>query len=325
MEGDFVREAAEVAARVGLPVQVLWTREDDTRHDHYRPRALHRLSAALDDSGRLVAWRQQVVAPSISRNFVPRIVPDGVVKLAGPLKDGVDQSTVEGAADTPYRIPNLLVTTAMANLGVPVGYWRSVGHSHTAFAVECFLDEVARLGQRDPVELRRDLLSYAPRYRNVLDLAAEKSGWGTPLPAGRARGVAFHESFGSIVAQVAEVSVSGSTVKVHRVTCAADCGTVVNPDIVHAQLEGGINFGLSAALHGEVKIEKGRVVPSNFHDLPQLRMHEAPAIEIHLVASDAAPGGVGEPGVPPIAPAVANAVFALTGGPVRSLPIRVGG
>ena len=323
MEGDFVREAAEIAARIGVPVQLLWTREDDTRHDHYRPRTLHRLSAALDDSGRLVAWRQQIVAPSISRNFVPRVVPDAVVKLVGPLKDGVDQSTVEGAADTPYRIPNLLVTSAMANLGVPVGYWRSVGHSHSAFAVECFVDELARLGDRDPVEFRRELLSHAPRYLAVLDVAAERAGWGTPLPAGRARGVAFHESFGSIVAQVAEVSIVGGAVKVHRVTCAADCGTVVNPEIVRAQLEGGILFGLGAALHGEVKVDAGRVVESNFHDLPQLRMYEAPAIEVHLVASGAAPGGVGEPGVPPIAPAVANAVAALTGKPVRKLPIGV--
>jgi isoquinoline 1-oxidoreductase beta subunit len=323
MEGDFVREAAEIAARVGVPVQLLWTREDDTRHDHYRPRTLHRLSAALDDSGRLVAWLQQIVAPSISRNFVPRMVPDAVVKVVGPLKDGVDPSTVEGAADTPYRIPNLLVTTAMANLGVPVGYWRSVGHSHTAFAVECFVDEIAKLGGRDPVELRRELLSHAPRYLAVLDLAAERAGWGTPLPPGRARGVAFHESFGSIVAQVAEVSLTGKSLQVHRVTCAADCGTVVNPDIVRAQLEGGILFGLGAALHGEVNIEGGKVIQSNFHDLPQLRMHEAPAIEVHLVASGAGPGGVGEPGVPPIAPAVANALFALTGTPVRKLPIRL--
>ena len=323
LEVDYVAEAAEIARKAGAPVQVIWTREDDVRHDVYRPRAFHRLRAALDDGGRLVAWQQQIVAPSISRKFVPRAVPDLLVKLAGPLKGGVDQSTVEGAADLPYRIPNLRVTSQMANLGVPVGYWRSVGHSHTAFVVECFIDELAAKAGADPVEFRRGLLSHLSRYRDVLDLAAEQAGWGTPLPAGRARGVAFHESFGSLVAQVAEVSIEQGEVRVHRVTCALDCGTVVHPDLVTAQVEGAILFGLSAALYGEVNVEGGKVKQSNFHDYQVVRMPVAPVIDVHLMPRDAPPGGVGEVGVPPIAPAVANAVFKLTGRPVRALPLRV--
>lgn len=323
LEVDYVIEATEVARRAGVPVQVIWTREDDVRHDIFRPRALHRMKGSVDDSGRLIAWQQQIVAPSISRKFVPRAIPDLFVKLSGPLKGGIDQSTVEGAADTPYRIPNLRVTSLMANVGVPVGYWRSVGHSHTAFAVECFVDELARKAGTDPVEFRRQLLSHLKPYRDVLDLAAEKAGWGTPLPAGRARGVAFHESFGSRVAEVAEVSIERGRVRVHRVVCAVDCGTVVNPDIVTAQVEGAVIFGLSAALYGEVNVEGGKVKQSNFHDYQVARITDAPRIEVHLYPSRSAPGGVGEIGTPPIAPAVANAVFVLTGRPVRRLPIRV--
>ncbi|HEU4570227.1 MAG TPA: molybdopterin cofactor-binding domain-containing protein [Gemmatimonadales bacterium] len=323
LDVDYVREAAEIARRVGRAVQVVWTREDDTRHDRFRPRALHRVRAALDDAGRLVAWQQQVVAPSISRKFVPAAVPDALVKLGGPLKGGVDQSTVEGAADLPYHIPNFRVTSAMANVGVPVGYWRSVGHSHTAFAVECFVDELAHAAGADPLAFRRGLLGHLPRYQALLDLVAERSGWGAPLPAGRARGVAFHLSFGSAVAEVAEVSLAGREARVHRVVVAADCGTVVNPALVTAQLEGGVHFGLSAALHGGVTIRDGRVQESNFHDHRVLRMSEAPAVEVHLLPSDEPPEGVGEPGVPPIAPAVANALFVLTGKRIRTLPIRV--
>ena len=323
LEVDYVAEAAEIARKAGAPVQVIWTREDDVRHDVYRPRAFHRIRAALDDGGRLVAWKQQIVAPSISRKFVPRAVPDLLVKLAGPLKGGVDQSTVEGAADMPYRIPNLRVTSQMANLGVPVGYWRSVGHSHTAFVVESFIDELAAKAGADPVEFRRGLLSHLSRYRDVLDLAAEQAGWGTPLPAGHARGVAFHESFGSLVAQVAEVSIEQGEVRVHKVTCALDCGTVVHPDLVKAQVEGAILFGLSAALYGEVNVEGGKVKQSNFHDYQVVRMPAAPVIDVHLMPRDAPPGGVGEVGVPPIAPAVANALFTLTGRRLRRLPIRV--
>jgi isoquinoline 1-oxidoreductase beta subunit len=322
---DYVAEATEIARAAGVPVQVIWTREDDVRHDVYRPRVLHRLKGALDDSGRLVAWRQQIVAPSISRKYVPRVVPDLLVKLGGPLKGGVDKSTVEGAADMPYRIPNLRVTSAMANLGVPVGYWRSVGHSHTAFVVECFVDELAAKAGADPVEFRRGLLSHLSRYREVLDEGAERSGWGTPLPAGRARGVAFHESFGSLVCQVAEVSIVAGQVKVHRVTCALDCGTIVHPDLVTAQVEGAILFGLSAALFGEVNIDGGKVRQSNFHDYRVARMPDSPVIDVHLMPRDAPPGGVGEVGTPPIAPAVANAVFTLTGKRVRRLPIVLEG
>jgi isoquinoline 1-oxidoreductase beta subunit len=322
---DYVTEATAVARAVGVPVQVIWTREDDTRHDYYRPRALHRVRATIDDAGRVVAWRHQVVAPSITRGFVPRAIPDLLATVAGPLKGGVDGSTVEGAAEIPYRIANVRITSAMGNVGVPVGYWRSVGHSHTAFAVECVVDRLAKHLGRDPVEYRRELLSHLPAYRAVLDLAAERAGWGTPLPAGRARGVAFHESFGSRVAQVAEVSLAGSEVRVHRVTCAVDCGVVVNPEIARAQIEGGILFGLSAALYSEINIEGGRARQSNFSDYRVLRFPEAPTIDVHFLdRPDAGPGGIGEVGTPPIAPAVANAVFALTGVSVGRLPIRVG-
>jgi isoquinoline 1-oxidoreductase beta subunit len=212
----------------------------------------------------------------------------------------------------------------MANVGVPVGFWRSVGQSHAAFAVECFVDRLARQLGRDPVEYRRDLLSHLPVYRAVLDLAAERAGWGTPLPEGRARGVAFHESFGSRVAQVAEVSIVGNEIRVHRVTCAVDCGVVVNPDIARAQIEGGILFGLSAALHSEINIDGGRVRQSNFGDYRVLRFPEAPEIDVHFIdRPNSGPGGIGEVGTPPIAPAVANAVFALTGVSVTKLPIKL--
>jgi isoquinoline 1-oxidoreductase beta subunit len=324
LQVDYVTEATEIARTVRSPVQVIWTREDDTRHDYYRPRALHRVRATIDDAGRVVAWKHQIVAPSITRGFVPRMVPDFVAKIAGPLKGGVDGSTVEGAADMPYRIPNVRITSAMANVGVPVGFWRSVGHSHGAFAVECFIDRLARQLGHDPVEYRRDLLSHLPVYRAVLDLAAERAGWGSPLPEGRARGVAFHESFGSRVAQVVEVSIVGNEIRVHRVTCAVDCGVVVNPDIARAQIEGGILFGLSAALHSEINIDGGRVRQSNFGDYRVLRFPEAPAIDVHFVdRPNSGPGGIGEVGTPPIAPAVANAVFALTGVSVTKLPIKL--
>ncbi len=322
-EVDFVREAVEVSKSVKAPVRVVWTREDDMQHDFFRPIARHAIAAGLDATGAPVLWRHIVASPSIFAKFLPSFVPEWMAHLAGPLKGGVDQSAMEGAVDMVYPVPNREFRYAEARFPVPVGYWRSVGHTHTAFAVECMIDELAAAAGRDPVAFRRLLLADAPRHRAVLDLAAEQSGWGTPLPAGRFRGVAVHESFGSWVAQVAEVSVTGSVVRVHRVVCAVDCGTVVNPDTVRAQMEGSIVYGLTAALKGRISIQGGKVKQTNFHDYPMLRMSEMPVIDVHIVSSPFDPGGVGEPATPPIAPAVANAVFAATGRRVRSLPITV--
>ena len=311
-ETDFVHEAVELALASGRPVQVVWTREDDMRHDFYRPATVNRLAAALDDAGLPVAWQHFIAGPSILARRAP-----------GAVRNGIDGTSVEGAANLPYAIEHLDVRYALVEAGIPVGFWRSVGSSQNAFVTECFLDEVARAGGHDPLDLRLRLLRDHPRHRGVLELAAEKAGWGAPPAAGRHRGVAVAGSFGSYVAQVAEVSVEQDRVRVHRVVCAVDCGRIVNPDTIRAQMESGIVYGLTAALKGEITIRNGRVVQGNFPDYPLLTMAEMPAVEVHIVASEADPGGVGEPGTPPIAPAVANAVFAATGRPVRRLPIRL--
>jgi isoquinoline 1-oxidoreductase beta subunit len=319
LDADFVAQAVVVAQETGgRPVQLLWSREEDTTHDYYRPAAAAALKAVLGDGGRPLSLR----AASAGDAITPRWMERGLPWLAGPI-DLPDKTTAEGLFDQPYDIAHQRIAHVATRSGVPVGYWRSVGHSHNAFFIESFIDELAHAAQQDPVAYRLALLAGSPRHAAVLQLAAAQSGWGRPLPAGRARGVALHESFGSIVAQVAEVSLpAGGAPRVHRVVCAVDCGTVVNPGIVRQQMEGGIVFGLTAALHGGIDIVAGVVQQKNFPEQPLLTLAETPRIETHLVASEHPPGGVGEPGTPPIAPAVANALFALTGVRRRGLPLR---
>ena len=308
---DFVIEAVEASKAAGAPVKVVWSREDDIQHDFYRPPTYTELAASLGPDGLPTGLTARVVCPSIlNQSF-------------GLPKGALDDTAVEALSNLPYDIPNLLVDCVHPDWAVPVGFWRSVGSSQNGFLIECFMDELAFAAGEDPVAYRKALLGKKPRHLGVLALAAEKAGWGSPLPEGRARGVAGVESFSSYVAEVAEVSLNPDrTVKVEKVVAAVDCGTVVNPDIVHAQVESAIVFGLTAALHGEITIGRGRVTQSNFHDYPLLRMGEMPVVEVHIVPSTEPPTGIGEPGTPPIAPAVANAVYALTRQRIRRLPIR---
>ncbi len=309
---DYIVEGVEVAKAVNAPVRLMWTREDDITGGYYRPMALHGFEASLDERGLPLAWRHRIVCQSILAGG----------PFAAMVRNGVDPVSVEGAANLPYAIPHLAVDLHSPKVPVPVLWWRSVGSSHTAFATECFLDELAQAGSQDPLELRRALLADRPRHLGVLELAAAKGGWGNPLPPGRGRGLAVHESFHSFVAQVVEVTVGPKgEIKVDRVVCAVDCGMAVTPDVVRAQMEGGIAFALSAALFGEITLKDGRAEQSNFHDYRCLRIDEMPVVEVHIVPSAAAPTGVGEPGVPPLAPALANAIFAATGKRIRKLPI----
>jgi isoquinoline 1-oxidoreductase beta subunit len=313
---DYVVEATHIAkAKKGTPVKLVWTREDDTRAGYFRPMYVHRIRGALDADGNPVAWEQRVVGQSI---------------LAGTpfeefaVKDGIDASSVEGASTLPYKVPNLRVDLHTVDAGVPVQWWRSVGHTHTAYSTETFIDELAAAAGRDPVEFRTALLQDHPRHLGVLKLAAEKANWGSPLPEGRARGIAVHESFNSFVAQVAEVSLQDDGgFRVERVVCAVDCGIAVNPDVIVAQMESGIGYGLSPLLMSEITLDDGKVVQSNFHDYQVLRINQMPAIEVHIVPSAEPPTGVGEPGTPVIGPAVANALFAATGKPFHRLPLRM--
>ncbi|HMJ59268.1 MAG TPA: xanthine dehydrogenase family protein molybdopterin-binding subunit [Gemmatimonadales bacterium] len=310
-ELDFIQEALETSKAVGTPVKVIWSREDDVRNGQYRPANFHRMRAGLGADGKPVAWSHRIVAPSIMARVFPNTV-----------QNGLDGEAVEGGAELPYTVPNLHVDYVLTDTGIPVGFWRSVNNSYNGFAVETFIDECAAAAKADPYEYRRALLANAPRHRGVLELAATKAGWGTPLPAGRARGIAVFKSFESFVAQVAEVSVSSAgEVRVHRVVCAVDCGMHVNPQTIEAQMQGGIVFGLTAALKGAITIDKGRVQQGNFNDYEMLRMNEMPVVEVYIVPSNEAPGGIGEPGTPPIGPAVGNAIFALTGKRIRKLPI----
>jgi len=316
-QADMVSEAASVAKAIGgrAPVRVVWTREDDIQGGRYRPMYFHRLRAGLDDEGRLIAWQHRIVGQSIIRG----------TPFAGALiQNGVDQTSVEGANTLPYHVPDITVDLHTTDVGVPVLWWRAVGSTHTAYSTEAFIDELAEAAGKDPVDFRLELLKDHPRHAGVLKLAAEKAGWGSAPPAGRARGIAVHESFNTFVAEVAEVSITDDgTIKVEKVVCAVDCGVAVNPDQVKAQMEGGIGYGLGAVLHNALTLEGGRVEQSNFHDYEPLRINEMPEVEVHVVPSAEAPTGVGEPGVPPIGPAVANAVYKATGRRIRALPFAL--
>jgi isoquinoline 1-oxidoreductase beta subunit len=296
----------------GAPVKTVWTREDDLRGGYYRPMWHSAIAAGLDASGAPVAWTHTIVGQSIL---------GGTPFEAALVKDGIDATSVEGAAELAYAVPNLQVSLHSPKGVVPVLWWRSVGHTHTGFVVESFIDELAHAAGKDPYEYRRALLARHPRHLGVLDLAAQKAGWGTPPRPGRARGIAVHESFGSWCAQVAEVSLQERQVRVHRVVCAIDCGRPVNPETIRAQMEGGIVFGLSAALYGQITLQEGRVQQRNFHDYPVLRIDQMPEVEVHIVPSTEPPSGIGEPGTPLMAAAVCNALFALTGTRIRSLPL----
>ena len=310
LESDFVAEAVRISKAVNAPVKVIWSREDDTKHGFYRPATYNRLAAGLDAQNKPIAWTHHIVAPPILIKF-------------GPLQNGIDATLIDGASDVPYAFPNVSVDQVAADLpGIPLGFWRSVGASQNAFVVESFMDELAAAAGRDPYEFRRELLQAKPRHLRTLELAATKAGWGTPLPAGRARGIALAEWEPTTCAEVAEVSVApDGAVRVHRVVCAVDCGQVVNPDTLEAQMQGGVVFGLTAALYGEITIANGRVQQGNFTDYPMLHISEMPVVEVYTVNSTDALGGIGEPSVPPTAPAVCNAIFAATGKRIRSLPI----
>ena len=313
-EGDFVIDAVETSKAVGAPVKVIWSREDDTKHDYYRPVTYVRMWGAVDAAGAPVAWKQRLVQQSLLKRLNPNA-------LAG--SKGVDAISLEGAANLPYAIPNLRVEYTETDPGIPFGFWRSVGSSVNGFVTEAFIDEMATAAGEDPYQFRRSLLASHPRHRAALDLVAEKAAWTTALPAGRFRGIALHECFGSILGLVAEISVAKNAVRVHKVTCAVDCGWIVNPDTIKAQMEGGIIYGLSAALKGEITIDKGRVVQSHFGDYQVMRMPESPEVEVFIVPSTEDPGGIGEPSTAVIAGALVNAVFAATGKRVYRLPIAL--
>jgi CO/xanthine dehydrogenase Mo-binding subunit len=333
---DYVLEAVDVSARVRRPVKVVWSREDDLGNDFYRPIAVSRLRGGLDARGAIVGWRHRLASPSILVGGVGDFIagaaasaPRALRRLAGgiaarSLARGLiaDASTAEGAAELPYAIGAIRVEVIQPELGVPVGFWRAVGHSHTALVTEAFLDELLAAGGQDPYLGRRALLAARPALRAVLDLAAAKAGWGAPLPAGVGRGIAVHESFGTRCAQVVEAVVRGGRVRVRRVVAAIDCGQVINPQLVVAQVEGAIIFGLSAALKQAITLQDGVVEQRNFGDYRALRMAECPVIEVHLMPSDAPPTGVGEPGLPPVAPALLGAIFAASGIRIRRLPIE---
>lgn len=302
---DFVQDAVEASMKAGAPVHVLWTREEDMQHDNYRPATHVRLEGGVDASGKLVALEARVAAQPIAGG-----------------RGSFDGPAVAGISNMLYEVPHVSVEWCRPDVRVPVGYWRSVGPSQNVFVLESFIDELAVAGGRDPVEFRREMLAHEPRMARVLELVAERSGWGGPVAEGRARGIALAEDTQSLVAEVAEVSLVNGRPRVHKVWCVADCGRVIHPGIAEAQFQGSIAGGLSAALYSEITIEKGRTAQSNFNDYRLLRMSDMPEVDVYFVPSEEEPGGVGEPGVPPIAPAVCNALFKLTGTRIRRLPIK---
>jgi isoquinoline 1-oxidoreductase beta subunit len=308
---DFVVDAVEVAKTTGgVPVKVMWTREDDITHGFYRPATYNVFRAALDPSGTPTAWLTRVVGPGL-------LIQRGMVK-AGEI----DNAAVEALRNMPYDIPNLRVEWTNKDYGFPLGFWRSVGASQNGFIVESFVDELAHAAKKDPFEYRRALLGKSPRHKAVLELVAQKASWGAPLPAGQARGCAVVYSYESYAATVAEVSVTPEgAVRVHRLVCGIDAGLAVNPDQVKAQMEGGAVYALTAVHYGLITVDKGRVQQSNFHDYKMLRINEMPLVEVHILDSGGKIGGLGEPGVPSVAPAVCNALYAATGKRIRTLPI----
>ena len=314
-EADFVSDAVEASKAAGKPVKVVWTREDDMQHDYYRPVTYVRMWGAVDPSGK----------PTV---FMQRLVQQSLLKRIAPLPpNGVDFISVDGSVNLPYDIPNVRIEYIETDPGIPYGFWRSVGASVNGYVVEAFIDELATTAGKDPYQFRHDLLSKAPRHRAVLDLAAEKAGWGKPLPAGHfhgvhARGIAMMECFGSIVGQVTEVSVANGNVRVHRVVCTVDSGWIVNPDTITAQMEGGIVYGLTAALKGEITIQNGRVMQHHFGDYQMMRHNEMPAIEVYIVPSTETPGGIGEPSTAVAAGSLVNAIHAATGKRIYRLPVR---
>jgi isoquinoline 1-oxidoreductase subunit beta len=313
LETDGVIRAVDVAKHVEGPVKLVWTREEDIQHDMYRPYWFDRISAGLDEKGTPVAWNHRFAGSSVVARWIPPA-----------FNNGLDSDTTEGAIDLVYALPNMHVEyVRLEPPGIPTAFWRSVGPSHNVFVVESFMDELAAAAKQDAVAYRRALLDKAPRAKAVLDLAAQKAGWGQPLPNGVGRGVSLQHAFANYMAQVAEVEVAkDGAVRVRRVVCAVDCGTVVNPDIVRAQVQGGIVFGITAALYGEITVRDGRVQQANFDTYQMLRMNEAPVIEVYVVASAEPPGGMGEPGTSAIAPALSNAIFAASGKRLRKLPIE---
>jgi isoquinoline 1-oxidoreductase beta subunit len=315
LEIDGVTRAVQIARQVDGPVKVVWTREEDIQHDMYRPFFSDAFAAGLDEKGMPIAWRHRFAGSSILARWLPPA-----------FNNGIDPETVDGAVHLVYALPNFHVEYIRKEPpGIPTAFWRSVGPSHSVFVVESFIDELAHAAKRDPVAYRRALLDNAPRARAVLDLAAEKAGWGKPLPNGTGQGVSLQFVFGTYMAQVAEVEVANDgSVRVRRVVCAVDCGSVVNPDTVEAQVEGAVIFGISAALHGEITLKNGRVQQSNFDDYEVVRINEAPSVEVHIVRNNEAPGGMGEPGTAAIMPAIANAIFAATGKRLRRLPVDSG-
>ena len=331
LEVDFIVRAVEIAKQVAGPVKVVWTREADIQHDMYRPYYYDRIAAGLDERGTPIAWSHRVTGSSIMARVTSELFPKTlrVMRAAGwhqlvAMVKGLDVDAVEGAAEPPYALPNIRVEYVRQEPpSIPTAFWRGVGPTHNIFVVESFIDELAAATQHDPFQYRRALLDQSPRAKGVLELAALQAGWGRALAPGSGRGISLLHAFGSYIAQVAEVSVSKQgDVRVGRVVCAVDCGTIVNPDTVKAQMESGIIFGISAALWGEITLKNGRVEQHNFNDYRVLRLPEAPVIEVHLVQSTAAPGGVGEPGTSAVMPAVANAIFAATGKRVRKLPVK---